>query len=381
MIKRFLLATLIGSLLSSGVCLAGRAVPRLAPEVEAQAVMLSFSDQTAGDVFEAISETTGVKFIFDDKTDLARPLNIDLGSLSLGKALDMLMLQTKNFYKPLDSNTLLIAPDTRQKRQEYEDQVIRTFHLAHANSRQVVTLLRSLLQSRQLFESSEKNTVTIKDVSEKVEIAAKLVEAADREPGEVVVEFELLEVPKGRVQSVDDGLDTSIRDDPGTVSLAHPQLRIINGREGSIFIGDTVPLPTNMACPSDEQSAEPTTTVSYENVGIGIEVVPRINDDRNVTLRLEIGISSLTSAASPSGADGGPTISRRQLETTMRLADGETHIVSSLPALDLSAGGLCSADSDTELILLVTPRVTREPQVAPEDLLPYWVGTEENMKS
>ena len=50
------------------------------------------------------------------------------------KALDILMLQTKNFYKPIDEYTLLVAPDTRQKRQEYEDQVIRTFFLSNADT-------------------------------------------------------------------------------------------------------------------------------------------------------------------------------------------------------------------------------------------------------
>ena len=75
-------------------------------------------------------------------------------------------------------------------------------------------------------------------------------------------------------------------------------------------------------------------------------------------------------------------IARRQLETTMRLADGETHVVSSLPALDRSVGSSTGdpADDETELILLVTPRVTREPHIASGDRLPMWVGTEENMK-
>ena len=60
MVKRFLLAFLIGSLLSSGVALAAGAVPRLAPEVEAQTVALEFPDRTVGEVFEAIGETTAL---------------------------------------------------------------------------------------------------------------------------------------------------------------------------------------------------------------------------------------------------------------------------------------------------------------------------------
>ncbi|MCP3980717.1 MAG: hypothetical protein GY716_15550 [bacterium] len=386
--KRILLAILFVVLLAPD--LAAREVPRLAAELMSQTVTLELTDRTVGEICEAISESSEIKFVFDDKTDLNKPLNIDLGDMSLEKALDLLMLQTKNFYKPVDERTVLVAPDTRQKRQEYEDQVIQTFYLANADSREIVTLLRSLLQTRQIAESRTQNTVTIKDVTDKVGIAARLVEIADRETGEIAVEFELLEVAKLGEQSAREMSAHSIRNAPGTVSLAHPQMRIISGRSGSIFIGDSVLVPATTACPSGEQPAESVVASSYQNVGIEIDVVPRIGDDRRVTLQLEIGISSVSSEGSQSTpTDRGPVIARRQFETTMRLADGETHIVSSLPALGRSAGGLgdgdpsstsVSSDTQTELILLVTPRVTRQPHIASDDRRPLWVGTEETMK-
>ena len=140
-----------------------REAPRLAPELTNQTVTLEFADQTVAKICDSIGKSSGLQFIFDDKTDLDKPLHVDLGTMSLDKALDMLMLQSKNFYKPLDDRTVLVAPDTRQKRQEYEDQVIQTFHLTNVDSKQVVTLLRSLLQSRQISESPTHNSVTIKD--------------------------------------------------------------------------------------------------------------------------------------------------------------------------------------------------------------------------
>ena len=57
-------------------------------------------------------------------TNLNKPMTIEIGSVTLERALDVLMLQTKNFYKIIDEHTLLIAPDNRQKRQELEDQAI-----------------------------------------------------------------------------------------------------------------------------------------------------------------------------------------------------------------------------------------------------------------
>jgi general secretion pathway protein D len=115
--------------------------PRLDPKTNIP-ILLNFSDVQVGKIYEAIGKAAGINFIFDDKTDLDKPMSVDIGNVTLEQALDILMLQTKNFYKVIDEYTLLIAPDTRQKRQEYEDQVIRTFFLSNGDTKQVVTLLR-----------------------------------------------------------------------------------------------------------------------------------------------------------------------------------------------------------------------------------------------
>jgi general secretion pathway protein D len=373
-----ILVFLLGFVLSAP--LTAREAPSLAPDLAGQSITLDFPDKTVAEICDSITESSGLQFIFDDKTNLQKTLHVDLGTMPLDSALDMLMIQSKNFYKPLDERTVLVAPDTRQKRQEYEDQVIQTFHLSNVDSEQVVTLLRSMLQARQVSESRTHNTVTIKDTPDKVGIAAKLVETADRQPGEVIVQIEVLEVAKSGVRSAGDDAD-AIRNTPGAVSLAHPTLRIVNGRSGSIHIGDAVPLPS--PCAAEGGSDEPAAGVTYHNVGIAIDVEPRINDNREVTLMMAIEMSSLIPEKARSVTAGrGPAISRRQLETTMRLADGETHVLSSLPSLNRTVGSSSgdSAKGETEVVLLVTPRVTREPDIGSGEGLPMWVGTEENMK-
>ncbi len=98
-------------------------------------ILMSFKEVALSKIFEAIGKASGINFIFDDKVEIDKPLTIDIGNVTLEKALDILMLQTKNFYKVIDDYTLLIAPDTRPKRQEYEDQVIRTFFLSNADTK------------------------------------------------------------------------------------------------------------------------------------------------------------------------------------------------------------------------------------------------------
>ena len=152
-----------------------------------------WSSPKAGEVRVRV-KASGINFIFDDKVAIDQPMTIDIGNVTLEKALDILMLQTKNFFKVIDDYTLLVAPDTRQKRQEYEDQVIRTFFLSNADTKTVVTVLRALLQSRQLAESPDLNSVTIKDTPAKVAIAERIIGANDKSKGEVLIDVELLEI-------------------------------------------------------------------------------------------------------------------------------------------------------------------------------------------
>jgi len=109
---------------------AGLGPPRLDPQANIP-ILLEFQMVKIGKIFEAIGKAAGINFIFDDKTDLDKELTIDIGNVTLEQALDILMLQTKNFYKPIDEYTLLVAPDTpvvlvsSTGREEYRDDVDR----------------------------------------------------------------------------------------------------------------------------------------------------------------------------------------------------------------------------------------------------------------
>jgi general secretion pathway protein D len=411
--------------------------PKLDPRANIP-ILLNFQEREVGKIFEAISKASGINFIYDEKVDLERPRTIDVGNVTLEKALDILMLQTKNFYKVIDEYTLLIAPDTRQKRQEYEDQVIRTFFLSNAETKTVVTLLRSLLQSRQIAENADLNSVTIKDTPSKVAIAERIIMANDKSKGEVLIDVELLEINRSLSQTLGldltsktlsltfrggdqslplNGLDalkqagswtvgvipsvvlSFLRSDSDTKAIAKPQLRVAEGERAELLIGDRVPIPTTSFNTSNTVGTNvlPITSFTYQNVGLNLQIEPRVHHNKEVTLQIQIEISQITGQIeSTSGSQ--PIIGTRQIQTVIRLRDGETNMLAGLisradvdshsglpgfaniPGIRNIFGSHSKSVTETDIILTLTPRIVRIPDITEDDLVTLWVGTEDHMR-
>jgi general secretion pathway protein D len=402
-------------------------------------ILLRFAEVEVGKIFEAIGKAAGINFIFDDKTDLEKPMTIDIGSVTLEQALDILMLQTKNFYKVIDEYTLLVAPETRQKRQEYDDQVIRTFFLSNGDTKQVTTLLRSLLQARQIAENADLNSITIKDSPDKVAIADRIINANDKSKGEVLIDVQLLEINRALARTV--GLDLSsknlsltfkggsasvalndldslnqrgnwtigvvptvildfLRTDGDTRILAKPQLRVTEGEQAEILIGDRVPIPTTSFNTSQTVGGNivPLTSFTYQNVGVTVQLEPRVHHNKEITLKVQVEMSQLGAPVETVGGGQQPTIGTRQIQTVIRLRDGETNMLagligsedqdsssgvaglSDIPGLKRVFGKTTTAKRSTDIIMTITPRIIRIPDITEDDLTTLWVGTEENMR-
>ncbi len=414
------------------------APPKLSPKSNIP-IQLQFRDRPIGQIFDTISKASQINFIYDEKVDLQKPLTIDIANVSMEEALDILMLQTKNFYKVIDDSTLLIAPDQRQKRQELEDQVIRTFYLSNAETKQVVSVLRTLLNSRQLAENDPLNSVTIKDTPDKVAIAEKIIDANDKSKGEVIVDVELLEINRTTAQNL--GIDLSshtlnlqfldgktslplnglsalrqqgnwtigpipsvilnfLKSDTDTKSLAKPQLRVTEGEKAEILIGQRVPIPATTFNTSQTVGGNivPITSFTYQNVGITLQMEPRVHHNKEVTLKVEVEVSNLAGSVTGSGGVSQPIIGTRQIKTVIRLRDGETNLLAGLikrddsltrtgvPGLmDIPGVGRVLSENDTnvqdtDLILTLTPYIIRIPDINEDDLATLWVGTEENVR-
>ncbi|HXO30070.1 MAG TPA: cohesin domain-containing protein [Thermoanaerobaculia bacterium] len=399
-------------------------------------------------IYRALAQAFGINVLFDPNLK-DQEIAIDLKDVTAQAALETLMHAAGHFYKVIDEHTILIAADTPQNRRTYEDLVIQTFFLSNAEVKDMTTILRSLIDAKKIATNDQLNAIILRDTADKVKVAEKIIETNDKSKAEVVVDVELLQINTNRMTdlglalsqySIGQALDTGNATTTGTGStatttggglrvsdipflnqsnwiltvpnivynfaktvgeaqlLAKPQLRITEGQKANLVIGDKIPIPLTTFNTSNTIGGTivPITSFQYQDVGIKIEIEPRVHHNQEVTLKVKIEVSNLGSNVTFNGQTQ-PTISTRTFDTTIRLQDGETNLLAGLlrtddtktstgiPGLsDLPLIGRLFSDKShtsahTDVILTLTPHIIRNAEITQEDLLPIWVGTEANV--
>lgn len=421
----------------------GRVAPRLNPASNIP-IVLRFKDETVKKIYDALSKASGVNFIYDDRIDLNKKISIDLADVTFEQALGTLMTMNKHFFKVWDENTILIADDNPQKHKEYDDLVIQTFYLSNADVKDVQVLLRTLLDARQLAQNDRLNAITIRDTPDRVQVAAKIIESNDKAKAELIVDIELLEINRtllqnlgidlfgpgggsGKSLSLTYGGGTSVplnnldllkqtgsyllgpipgvvvnflKTDADAQVIAKPQVRVSEGEKATVRIGDRIPIPTttfNAAPTVGGTVGVPITSFTYQNVGINIDIEPRVHHNKEITLKLKVEVSSLAGQVSAGGGLTQPIIGTREIDTTIRLKDQETNLLaglireeerksmsgvpglSDIPVIRRIFGNTETNVQQTDIVLTLTPHIIRIPDVTEEDLLPLWIGTEGNI--
>jgi general secretion pathway protein D len=183
-----------------------------------------------------------------------------------------------------------------------------------------------------------------------------------------------------------------LQTDQSTRVLANPQLRISAGQTAQASFGDQVPVPVTVfaSIATGGIAQQPITSFEYKNVGVNIDITPRVHHDGEVTLELKLDIS----AVGPPGFQGLPTFNSREVTSTIRLADGETNLLAGL-ILDEERYGLTGIPGvadipfigrlfarnqeearQTDIVMTLTPHVVRRPEITEADLRSFLVGGE-----
>ena len=118
-----------------------------------------------------------------------------------------------------------------------------------------------------------------------------------------------------------------LKQDTASRLLANPQLRTAEGQTAQARFGDQMPVPITVFAPiaTGGVAQQPITSFEYKNVGVNIDITPRVHHDGEVTLGLKLEISSLGPLF-----QGNPTFRSRTVNSTIRLRDGETNILAGL---------------------------------------------------
>ena len=394
---------------------------------------LTFRDATSRDVFAAIARLANISLIFDSAFR-DTPVTVDLRNATLEDALGTVAGATRTFFRVTAPKTVVVIPDTPAKRREYEEEVVRTFYLSNADLKETMDLLRMVLDARRISPTTATNALTIKDTPERIAAAARVLSAVDKARPEVIIDVELLEVDRTRLQeyglqiasggssglngsvgiATDSGGTTTLqtlknlsaadivatglptlyyrllKTDSNTRTLANPQLRTTDGVAAKARFGEQVPVPVTTFAPiaTGGTAQQPITSFNYMNIGVNIDITPRTHHDDDVTLQLNVVVSNI----SGTGFAGLPTFGNREINTMIRLRDGETNMLAGLirdderqsldgipglvdlPVLGRLFGHNSKTQNQTDVILTLTPHIIRVLDLTEADLRPFRVG-------
>lgn len=396
---------------------------------------LVFRDASARDVLTALARFADLNVIFDPAYR-DQLITIELRDTSFEDALKSVTSSTRSFYRITAPRTITVVPDTPAKRREYEEEVVRTFYLSNAELKEVIDLLRITVDLRRIAGIPANNAITVKDTPERVAAAGRIIAAIDKARPEVVIDVELLEVDRRRLREfglqiaspatadspavgIDGAADVNqegltvdslrrltaadifvtgvpalyyrlLKQDSTTRALANPQLRTSEGIPAQAKFGEEVPVPVTTFSPiaTGGVPQQPVTSFNYRNIGVNIDITPRIHHNDEVSLAVEVEVSSV----SGTGFGGLPTFGNRAITTVIRLKDGETNMLaglirdderrvldgipglSDLPLVGRLFGRNRRETQETDIILTLTPHIVRVLDLTEEDLRPFRIG-------
>jgi len=393
---------------------------------------LLFSNASSRMVFMALARFANLSVVFDPAFRDAT-ISVDLRKNSLEDALTSVTASTHTFYRVTAQRTITIVPDTPAKRREYEEAVVRTFYLSNADIKEVIDLLRVVVDVRQISPITATNAISLKDTPERIAAAAQLISAIDKARPEVVIDVELLEVD--RVKLAEYGMQLAsagtsppgingsvsvnptnltletltnltqsdillagfpslyyrlVKTDSSTRVLASPHIRTSDGLPAQARFGEQVPIPSTIFAPiaTGGINQQPITSFNYQNIGVNIDITPRTHHDDELSLALKVSVTSQSGL----GFGGLPVFANREVTTTIRLKDGETNILAGLirddertemsgtPGLsDLPLIGRLFAvhhkeATQTDIVLTLTPHIVRVLDLTESDLRPFKLG-------
>jgi len=405
-------------------------------------------DNDAKIVFETLGKLAGLTVIFDPDFP-ARRISTHLNNVTMQQALDIVSMESKAFIKVETENIIFVIPDQTQKRRDYEEEVVKTLYISNTVTPQelteIVTALRQLLDVKRMQPLNSQNAIVVRDTPDKIQLAEKMIKDIDKARPEVVIQVEVLEARTDRLRDLGilPGQTASISINPNTSSstttstaattlnqlrhlsgsaydvtlpsltanavltdtntkiIQNPEVRSVDGQTAKLKIGDRIPIATGSfssglgvaAGTAGGISPLVNTQFTYIDVGVIIDLTPRVHPNRDVSLKLKVEVSSHTGDASIGGITQ-PIISQRIIEDDIRLKEGEVSILgglvqrtdsktvegwpglAKLPLLKYFFSHDKTDHQEDEVLIVLTPRIVRMPEWTKANLQPMYSGSE-----
>ena len=427
-----------------------KGLPELRP-ISTQPINLTIPKQESKVVFETICKLAGINVLFDPDYD-EQEVSVEIQNATLEDALDYVSLLSKSFWRTISPNAVFVTNDNTNKRREYQEEVVRTFYLTNAATPQeiqeVATAIRGLTDIRHIFPVNSMNALIVRGPADKIALAEKVINDIDKPRPEVIIDVLVLETSRTRnrelgitpVSGGANGFSLPVTFTGGAVSgeegggggvalsdlgklstrdwsttlpgaqltalmtrsdtrlLQSPRLRAADGFQASLRIGDRIPIATGSFSGAGGIvggiSPLVNTQFTYTDVGVNVDLTPKIHNDSEVSMHIEIEISNVRDFVDIGGISQ-PVIGQRKVTHDIRIREGEASILGGLMqsqtfitksgvpflgSIPLIGRFFSSKDvqlSENEILVVLVPRIVRLPEINAVNLQVVASGVEQ----
>jgi len=422
--------------------------PELKPLSDAPVSLKMVNDVKV--IFDTIAKQAGINVIYDPDFP-ARRISVELNNVTLQQALDIVSMQSKTFWKPVTENIIFVAQDTTQKHKDYDEQMVETFYLSNTVQSQDLTEiangLRQVLNLTKVQQLNSQNAIIVRDTPDKLAIARRLLKDIDKAKPEVVIQVEVLSASTDRLRDLGvlPGQNAAVTfTPPGTTTsssssttttgaplkgfsfgsgdytvtlpgatanfvltdttskiIQNPEIRSIDGQPAKLNIGSRVPIATGSfqaGVGVGTTSVNPlvNTQFTYIDVGVNVNITPRIHPNHEVSLKVALEVSQVTSFQTIGGIQQ-PVIGQNKIEHDIRLREGEASILGGLftktdsktvngwpglaqiPLMKYLFSDNKVDHAQNDILIVLIPRIVRLPDWSRADLRPISSGVEQNI--
>jgi general secretion pathway protein D len=321
---------------------------------------------------------------------------------------------------------------------------------------EIVTSIRQLLDLRRVQQINAQNAIVIRDTPDRVLLAGKIIDDIDKAKPEVVIQVAVMQARRDRMRNLGITPPSSITasfanpntttgttssssssasatisqlvhdptifsqgysvtmpgatasflmTDSSTQIIDDPEIRVVDGQTAKLRVGDRVPVATGSFQAGIGVGATGTgagvvnplvnTQFQYLDVGVNVDVTPRIHPDHEISMKVNVVVSSVTGTSNIGGINQ-PIISQRSIEHDIRLKDGEVNILgglinrtdtdtntglpgfAKLPFFHYFFAGETVEHQESEVLIVLIPHIVRLPSISAENLRSIASGTDTN---
>jgi type II secretory pathway component HofQ len=400
-------------------------------------ISLDFKDAPLRQIFDVVAHGAGLNIIFDKDVKADQRASIYLRNTTIETAIDYLLLTNQLEQRVMDAHTLLIYPNSEAKQKDYQPLAVKSFMLGNASAKSVAETLRALFKLKDVAVDEKLNMLIIRDSTDAIRLAEKLVALQDVPEPEVMLDVEVLEVSRNRLMELGVSLPASVSftplasdsgkgltladirmrnltgttvgvvmdpvkisanktDDDGNI-LANPRIRVVNREKAKITVGNRVPNIASTAVSANGLLTQ-SESVTYLDVGLKLDVEPTIYLDDYVSIRLGLEVTSIVGVQVTKSGTTAYTLGNRMASTVLRLKDGENQILAGLindedrqtanklpglgdiPVLGRLFGSTREDGKKTEIVLSITPHLIRNIKRPGIDASEFLIGTEHSLR-